>query len=97
MAEMRTIGLKHRYFDAERMFFFYDGEVHVEDGVATVPVDRPEWITQLFIRGYKYDPKGFNQETAEPLDLDEVLTKCAAYVAKVENLAKARAKKASAS
>lgn len=50
------------------VFYFYDGEVPIKDGVVEIPVDHPEWVQRAYIMGYRHDPV-----TEEVLTLDEAL------------------------
>lgn len=50
------------------VFYFYDGEVPIANGVVEIPVDRPEWVQRAYIMGYRHDPV-----TEEVLTLDEAL------------------------
>ena len=48
-----VVKLKHTFFEGDRVFYFYEGELPVVDGVIAVPVDRPEWAQNAWIRGYR--------------------------------------------
>lgn len=61
------------------VFYFYDGEVPIKDGIVEIPLDRPEWVQRAYIMGYRYDPV-----SEEILTLDEALAGARAVVAPVE-------------
>lgn len=50
------------------VFYFYDGEVPIKDGIVEIPLSHPEWVQRAYIMGYRYDPV-----TEEVLTLDEAL------------------------
>lgn len=50
------------------VFYFYDGETPIKDGIVEIPVDRPEWVQRAYIMGYRFDP-----ETEEVLTLAEAI------------------------
>lgn len=64
----KTVKLKHTVHTADKMFYFYEGEAEVKEGVVTIPADRPEWIRRAWVMGYRLDPK-----TGENLELSDIL------------------------
>ena len=57
MAE-KSVTLKHVVRrDGKQAVFFYDGAATAEDGLLTLPADRPEWIKRAWLSGYNMNPQ----------------------------------------
>lgn len=56
----KTVTLKHfRFRDAKRVVYFYDGFAVAEQGLITLPLDKPVWIKRAFnLLGYNQTPEG---------------------------------------
>lgn len=67
MSTVRLLSTKGRAQLIER-FYFYDGEVPIENGIVEIPLDHPEWVQRAYIMGYRFDPV-----TEDVLTLDEAL------------------------
>jgi hypothetical protein len=65
MAAAKTVRLRHNYREGDWVFYYYEGEAPVVDGVLAIPADRPEWAKRAYVMGFRKDVDG------EPItDLD---------------------------
>lgn len=56
MAE-KSVTLKHIVRrDGKQAVFFYDGALTAENGLLTLPANRPEWIRRAWNSGYNLNP-----------------------------------------
>ena len=57
-AQENLVRLRHVNRTGNFMFYAYDGEMKVEDGIIAIPAEKPEWIRRAWITGFRMNVEG---------------------------------------
>lgn len=66
-----NIRMQHTIHTADKVVYFYDGEVEAKEGIVSVPRNRPEWVRRAFVLGYRLNPNTGEEYRLEDLNPEE--------------------------